>query len=189
MKTIQFSPVLWVPCVILLVPAMAMFLGADGWAWTTGDFVIAWATMTGVGLAYRLIARRTVGPAYRAATAIALCAAFLLLWVNGAVGLIGSEKNPANLLYVGVLLIAAAGTAVSRLKPMAMAKALAATTIAQFIAPLVALMIDRSDFSPGIIPVVAMNFFFVLMFAASAALFYVAAHNQAPVAGHPLEQP
>ena len=32
-------------------------------------------------------------------------AAFLLIWINLAVGIIGSEDNPANLMYGAVLLL------------------------------------------------------------------------------------
>jgi hypothetical protein len=42
--------------------------------------------------------------AYRFAVGLALTAAFLIVWMNVAAGLIGIEDDdPANLLYVGVL--------------------------------------------------------------------------------------
>ena len=41
----------------------------------------------------------------------------LLIWMNLAVVLIGSENNPANLLYLGVLCIAILGAFIARLQP------------------------------------------------------------------------
>src|SRR5512145_1002460 len=41
--------------------------------------------------------------AYRFAVGLALTAAFLIVWLNAAAGLIGiDDDDPANLLYVGV---------------------------------------------------------------------------------------
>lgn len=171
MKNTSFLPVLLVPGLLLLIPASAMFTKAEGWGWSTSDFVVAWVLMTGVGLTYKLITRKAVGAAYRGASALALFAALLLLWVNGAVGLIGSEDNLANLLYLGVLVTGVLGAAFARLEPSGMAKALAATALAQFLVPLVALAIWRPDFSPGVAQVLGLNFGFVLMFAVSALLY------------------
>ena len=95
----------------------------------------------------------------------------VILWVNAAVGLIGSEDNPANLMYGGVLAVGAIGAAIARFTPLGMARALFATAFAQFLVPVVALIIWRPDFSPGVVQVFGLNFFFVLLFAGSALLF------------------
>ena len=44
--------------------------------------------------------RKTGDAAYRTAVGVALAAAFLLIWVNGAVGIIGSENNDIAALKV-----------------------------------------------------------------------------------------
>jgi hypothetical protein len=46
-------------------------------------------------------------------------AAFILIWMNLAVGIIGSEDNPANLMYGGVLAVAIVGAFMVRFRPMA----------------------------------------------------------------------
>ncbi len=51
--------------------------------------------------------------AYRFAVGVALAAAFLLVWMNLAVGLIGSEDNPANLMYFGVLAVGFIGAIIA----------------------------------------------------------------------------
>jgi hypothetical protein len=69
--------------------------------------------------------------AYRAAVAVALAAAFGLVWINLAVGIIGTEDNPANLLYAGVLAVGIVGAVLARGRPEGMARALFATALAQ----------------------------------------------------------
>lgn len=162
--------VLLVPVFILLIPLVAMLFTAE-MAWGAGDFLIAWVLMAGVGFAYKLVTSRAGSVAYRVATALALGALFMLIWINLAVGFIGSEDNPANLLYGGVLAVAMLGAALARFEPSGMARAMLATALAQFLVPVVALIVWRPDFSPGVVKVVGFNFVFVLLFAGSAILF------------------
>jgi len=168
-------PALLVPLLILLIPATGMIFRADGWDWDVADFIIAWVLMTGVGFTYRLVTMKVASHAYRIATGMALTAGLILIWINGAVGLIGNEDNPANLMYAGVLVVGVIGAVIARLKPQGMSLALFATALAQFMVPLIAMFIWRPDFSPGVVAVLGLNFFFVLAFAGSAVLFRQAA--------------
>jgi len=52
-----------------------------------------------------------------------------------------------------------------------MARTLLATTLAQFMVPIVVLIVWRPDFRWGVVKVFGLNFFFVLLFAGSALLF------------------
>jgi hypothetical protein len=173
----KLLPVLLVPAAILLIPLFAMLFKVEGWAWGFESFVAAWVLMAGVGLAYQLVTQKAVGRSYRVATGIALSAGFLLLWINGAVGIIGSEDNPANLLFAGALATGVIGAVIARFKPAGMAWALVATALAQFLVPVIALLIWRPDFSPGVVKIFVLNFVFVLLFAGSALLFRQAAHT------------
>lgn len=170
----KLLPVLLVPSCIVTIPAVAMWFSVEGWAWQATDFVVAWVFIAGAIATYQFVASKAPNRAYRFATAIAVASGLVLLWINGAVGLIGSEANPANLMYVLVLLVGLAGAAVGRLRPIGMARALSATALAQFLVPVVALVRWPSDFSPGVLPVFGLNFGFVLLFAVSAYLFRVA---------------
>lgn len=173
----KLLPVLLVPAAILLIPLFAMLFKVEGWAWGPESFVVAWVLMAGVGFAYQLVTLKAVGRSYRVATGIALAAGFLILWINGAVGIIGSEDNPANLLFAGALATGAIGAVIARFKPAGMAWALSATALAQFLVPVVALLIWRPDFSPGVVHVFVLNFVFVLLFATAAWLFRHAARG------------
>ena len=115
---------------LLLLPLVAMQF-TDEVKWDLADFVFAGALVVGVGVCYELALRKSGNRAYRAAVAIALAAAFALVWANAAVGIIGSEDNPANAMFHGVLAVGIVGALVARLRPLGMAWALVATAAAQ----------------------------------------------------------
>ncbi|HLO18980.1 MAG TPA: hypothetical protein VK192_00610, partial [Sphingomicrobium sp.] len=69
--------------------------------------------------------RHSTGNAsYRAGAAIALAAAFLLVWINLAVGIIGNENNPLNLMFFGVIGAALVASIIARFKAAGMARAM-----------------------------------------------------------------
>ena len=102
--------------------------------WTPGDFVFAIVMFSAVGLVLELVVRSTTSWTYRVGVALALAAAFLLVWANLAVGYIGSEDNPYNLVFLGVIAIAAAGALLARFRPAGMARAMTAAAIAHAVA-------------------------------------------------------
>lgn len=115
---------------LLLVPLVAMQFN-DEMVWTLSDFVFAGALLFGAGLTYELVANRSGNIAYRVAVGLAVATALILAWLNLAVGIIGSEDNPANVMYVGVLVVGAVGAIIARFRPQGMARALFATAAAQ----------------------------------------------------------
>ena len=76
-------------------------------------------------------ARRVARRRYGAGAALAMAAATLLVAVNGAVGFLGSEQNPANLLFAGVLAVAALGAVAVRFRAAGLAQVMTATALAQ----------------------------------------------------------
>jgi hypothetical protein len=112
----------------------------DEVVWDLVDFVVAGALVVGVGVTYELAARMTGNSAYRAAVGVALAAAFILVWGNLAVGIIGSEDNPANLMYGGVLAVGIIGALIARFQPDGMARALFATALAQMVVAVITLI-------------------------------------------------
>lgn len=171
-------PVLLVPTLILLIPLGAMVFKVEGWAWGPATFLLAWILMAGVGLAYKLVTRKAVSASYRVATALGLGTGFLIMWINGAVGIIGSEDNPMNLLFGVVLLLGVIGAVLARLEAAGMARTMAVVAFAQFLVPVVAYVIGRPDFSPGVLQIFAFNFVLVLLFATSGLLFRKASRGQ-----------
>ncbi|MEP0873128.1 hypothetical protein NDA01_25535 [Trichocoleus desertorum AS-A10] len=160
---------------ILLMPLIAM-LFTNQVVWDLTDFIVAGTLIFGTGLAYELVARKGGTMAYRVAVGIALAAAFLLVWMNLAVGIIGSEDNPINLMYFGVVAIGILGATIARLRPRGMARTLFATALAQALVPAIALIIKKPqvtsvEASMGVLGVLGLNAFFVMMFIGSALLF------------------
>jgi hypothetical protein len=99
--------------------------------WTVGDFLFAILMIGSVGLAFELVVRASSDIAYRAAAATALAGAFLTIWVNGAVGMIGSEDNSYNLLFLSVIVLALAGSILARFRASGMALATLVAAVAQ----------------------------------------------------------
>jgi hypothetical protein len=158
---------------LLLIPLIAMQFTSEV-NWTLSDFVVAGALLFGTGLTYELIARKSGSIAYRFAVGIALAAALLLVWINLAVGIIGSENNPANLMYGGVLVVGILGAIIAHLQPRGMARTLLAMAIAQMFVPVIALVIAKPQVTlepPGVVGVFGLNAFFAMLFAGSALLF------------------
>jgi hypothetical protein len=152
---------------LLLLPLLAMQFTHEV-AWDVADFVAAWALLVGAGLAYKLATRKSGHIAYRAAVGVAVATALILVWMNLAVGLIGNEDNPANLMYGGVLAVGIIGAATARFRPDGMARALFATALAQVLAGVIAL-------SAGWGFTLVLDGFFALLWVASAMLFRHAA--------------
>ncbi|TGX44764.1 hypothetical protein E5A74_07915 [Sphingomonas naasensis] len=126
---------------MLLLP---LLVGAP---WSGSDYGVMALLLGGAGLLLELAARASGDRTYRAGAGVAVVAAFLLLWVNGAVGVLGDEDNPANLMFVGVLAIALAGAFVADFRPAGMARAMLATAAAQLLVGIVALAAGLG--SPG----------------------------------------
>lgn len=151
----------------MLVVYLAMRLGG-GFAWGAGDFLLAVALLSGAGLAYALAARKASSLFYRAGLGLALATALLLIWGNLALGIIGAEDNPANLMYIGVLAVAVIGALLARLRAPGMARALFATALAQVFVTVIALAAVRPL---DVFEVLMLNVFFAALWSGSAALF------------------
>ena len=162
---------------ILLVPLVAMQF-TDEVAWDLADFVVAGILLFGAGLAYELIATKAGNNAYRTAVGLAVVAALLLVWVNLAVGIIGNEETPANLMYIGVLAVGIIGAIVARFHPHGMALAMFATALAQASVAVIALIAGMVPAYNSAIEILGINGFFVALWVGSAWLFRNAARAQ-----------
>lgn len=163
--------------VVLLAPLIAMQFTPEV-NWSAADFFAMGAMLAAGCGTIELATRRTGNGAYRAAVGVAVLAAFLLIWLNLAVGIIGSEGNPANLMFGGVLAIAVLGAAMARLKASGMALAFVATAVAQGIVGLVALTQMPSAGVHHEPEVAALTAFFAGLWLLSAWLFRQAAQRQ-----------
>ena len=163
--------------IILLLPLAAMQFTSEV-DWSFSDFVVMGALLGGSGLLLELATRRSTSLTYRLGCAVAVGASFLLVWVNGAVGFLGDEDNPANLMFLGVILIAAAGALVARAKPAGMARAMAVATAAQVLAGALGFAAGWASPGPqGVYEAVVGTGLFTALWLGSAALFRMASRE------------
>lgn len=128
-------PWLWGGAAALLcLPGAAMLAGAEGVDWSVADFIVMGVMLAAACALCELGLRLGRDPLYRAGFALAVLAGFLTVWVNLAVGMLGSERHAANLMFGGVLLVAASGALVARFRARGMAGAMGAATLAQLLA-------------------------------------------------------
>ena len=100
---------------------------------------------------------------YRAALALALAPAFLLVWFYGAVAEPGDSPGPMLFAPVAVLII---GALVARFRPRGMTYALSATALAQALFAVIA-MIAWGQY----VEISLFNGFFIALWVGSAMLF------------------
>ena len=164
---------------LLLLPLVAMQF-TDEVNWTASDFVFAAVLFGSVGGAFELVVRRLGLLTYRLRAGVAILAAFLLIWVNGAVGLIGSEANDWNLLFGAVLAVALLGSALAGFRARGMALAMLAAAVAQVVVTAVAVILGTDEgLSADLREIVFAGGGFGTLWLTSAALFRTAARETA----------
>ena len=174
-----------VAALLLLLPLAAMQF-TDEMNWDETDFLVFGAMLAAACGTYELAARITVNSAYRAAVGVAVAAAFLLVWMNLAVGIIGSEDNPANLMYGGVLAVGIVGAVIARFRSVGLARAMSATALAQASVGVIALSAGFGSAAPSFPEaVVVLTGFFAALWLISAWLFRKAAREQASTRAAP----
>lgn len=152
---------------LLLLPLVAMQLGAPGVHWTGSDFVVMGLLL---GLAcglWEVGTRMSRNRAYRTAVAVAVLGGFLMTWMNLAVGIIGNENNPLNALFFLVVLVGFLGALIARFRPLGMAQAMAAMAVAQAVVGVTTLLVGEMTF--------VLSGFFAAVWLTSAWLFRKAA--------------
>jgi hypothetical protein len=115
---------------LLLLPAIAMRLTSDV-DWDGRDFITIGIMLAAACATCELAAKVSGNGAYRAASGVAVATAFVTVWANLAVGMIGDEGNPLNLLFGGVLAVALAGAILARFEPARMVRAMVVTAVTQ----------------------------------------------------------
>jgi hypothetical protein len=151
---------------LLLLPLLAMQF-SDEVQWSGADFAFAAALLAAACGAVEWGARRSAGACYRAAVALAALAGLVLLWINLAVGIVGSEQHPANLMFHGVVALAVVGSLLARGRPRGMAITMAAAAGAM---AAIALVVFLAGWN---VEALLLSAAFVLPWLAAAALFRV----------------
>lgn len=143
--------------------------------WDGRDFAAFGLMLLAACVACELALRASPHWATRLGAGLAIGTAFLTVWANLAVGMIGDARDPANLLFAGVLLVALAGTIRARGRARGMGLAMRATALAQALAT--GLALAWSGWDVGALPALC----FALAWLGSAQLYRLgAAHEAVP---------
>jgi len=138
--------------------------------WTASDFIVMGVMFAITGATIELAVRSSTDWAHRLGSLVAILTGFLTVWVNLAVGMIGSEDNPYNLWFGGVLAIAIAGSLLARGSASALAGTMALAAAAQAGASIVGL---AADMRGGIFSLA-----FAGLWLLSAGLFRIASRKR-----------
>lgn len=162
---------------LLLIPIIAMQFNEE-MVWTFFDFVIVGILLFTSGFVYGVVTRKAGSVAYKAAVALSVGIALILTWVNLAVGIIGNEGHPANLLYIVMLIIGFVSAVIVRFRAERMVRVLYGLAIAQLLVPVIALSVWRPEVTVGVVQVFGINAFFSILWISSALLFRRAATTE-----------
>ena len=162
---------------ILLLPLAASRLAAS-FNWGLMDFILTGVLLFAPALTYDLITRRVGSTLYRVAFAVAIATAAFLFFSNLAVGIIGSEDELANLMYLGVIALAALGAIGVRFRAGGMARVMFVTAIAQALTVVVALVFGMHNY-PGssALEIATLNGFFIALWVIAGLLFRQASES------------
>lgn len=161
-----------IPVGLLTIPWLAR------WPWTGSDFIVAAVIFAIVGGALELAVRASGNVYYRLGAAAAIGTAFLLVWINLAVGIIGSENNALNLMFFGVILAALVGGIVVRFEAGGMARAMTVAAVLQGLIGVGVFLLDSGATEPpGRFGLLLLIEFFAAGWLVSAWLFRKAARS------------
>ena len=152
---------------LILTPLVAMQFTREV-NWTGGDFILAAVIFSIVGGLIELAVRRSSNWYFRFGAIFAVLAGFIVVWSNLAVGMIGNEDNPVNLLFLGVLFVAIIGSILARFRSALLSYTMLAAGAAQASIAVFAGILG-TDMRGGIFTLILAGFWII-----SSALFYAA---------------
>jgi hypothetical protein len=169
----RLRAVVWGAVAALMILPVVALRATDAALGDPADYLFLGILFGGVVGAYELAARVSGRTAYPVAAGLALAVLVLHAWINLAVGIVGSENNPMNLLYGGVAVVAVIGALIARFQPLGMSRAMIAGAIAQIV--IFAIMLITGSAFTGPITI-----FFAALLLISAWLFRKASHEARP---------
>jgi len=168
----------WIPPGVIFAVLVGLTL-AGKLDWGVMDFVFVTVILFGGLGAYRFVSGRGQGRTFHLAVAMSLATALSMIWVTLAVGIIGSEDNQANIMYVVVLGIGLLGSIIARFRAPGMKWTMVWVTIAQFAVTILAYTIWKPETEEHVFSTVILNLCYVMLFLSSAVLFHRASRQVA----------
>ncbi|MDZ7765809.1 MAG: hypothetical protein U5K00_15550 [Melioribacteraceae bacterium] len=163
-----------VTVLLLMIPLVAMQF-SDEVDWNIFDFIVAGFLLFGTGFTYVLLTMKVNNFTYKARVAVGLFAGLFLIWANLAVGIIGSEDNPVNIIYFGVIGIGIVGAVMSRFKSRGLSLTMFAISLILLLIAVVVLIYawtQNTNFKPDeIMAYIGVHGLFIMLFFISGMLF------------------
>ena len=155
---------------LLLVPLVAMQFTREV-DWTGSDFAVMGVLLAAACGTWEFGMWLSRSRAYRVGVAVAVLGAFLMTWINLAVGIIGDDNDRLNLLFFAVLAIGLVGALAARFRAQGLAAAMVAMAGGQSMIAVVTLIVHGKT--------AALSGFFTAVWLLSAWLFSKAARENA----------
>jgi hypothetical protein len=166
--------------VLLLLMISVVFFTT---AWSPYDYLLAGCLGLGAGCVWLWISHKKGDPAFQGGVLVFVAAFLLLFWLRGAVGVIGSEKHPANFCFDAILLVVLLGALLSRSRPRVLTGVMGLAAVFQGGVGMVALALGWGAGSHRWpYDVVGLTLFFVLLWLAAALLFRASSLLNQPAA-------
>ena len=163
-----YVPSTLVVLLLLSVPLIAMQFTAEV-NWSFGDFLLAALLLMTTGV---LLTRASLAVAdlrIKIATGLTLLSVLTLIWINLAVGLIGSEGTWQNMLFFLIPVILLMGAFRSSLNPVGMVYTLLAMALFQaLVILLLAFILPSTDL---LLPELILCSIFILIWLLAARLY------------------
>lgn len=151
---------LWAGGLLALVtPWILMRFTGEG-AWTAFDFLVFGVMVGAVCAGFELAMRMSNRWTYRLAAFMTVIGGFLMVWANLAVGIIGNEEDPRNLMFYGLLLIGVVGALITRFEAQGLTWTLRLMAAAQLVIFVVAAALDWT-----LLPVFTVFYFLLWLIA------------------------
>ena len=125
----------------LLTPWVLMQVGSPV-EWTAFDFAVFGTLLLALCLGLELAMRLSMRWSYRIAATMTVVGGFFMVWANLAVGIIGNEEDPRNLLFYAILLLGLAGALFSRFDARGLMWTLRGMAVAQLLVFVIAATFD-----------------------------------------------
>ncbi len=136
--------------------------------WSGFDFAVAGVMLGSACVAVELAMRLSSQRSYRLGALLAVGGGFLMVWANLAVGIIGNEENPQNLVFFVILLAGLIGAFITRCDAAGLARTLRVMAAIQ-------LLIGIGAWASGMAFLPVFTLFYVALWLLAAKLFDQAA--------------
>ena len=154
---------------LLILPAVAMRFTPEV-SWTASDFIFAAIILAALGIGGEIALRVGRDAPHRSGIGIAALGGFLTVWINGAVGMLGSENEPTNLIFIAMVGVAIVASFLVWFRPSSMRWIMAVLSAGQFMVGIAAGLWTM----PGHAVEWGVLGFFALIWGAAAACFHTA---------------